>query len=147
MLPPLRKVPSLAKGPCYHPTKADKVKQESHQVTKTEERQKRSIKASYVAFGICPKIPFYVYAILFTMDSTSRCSPCPSGMSKASVNTVLSPHLSNKSPYPAFININKSSRREGLVYSLLVTAQRPIFIPLEHSIAVGRSQKESQYAY
>ena len=63
-------------------------------------------------------------------------------MSKASVNTVLSPHLSNKSPYPAFININKSRRREGLVYSLLVTAQRPIFIPLELCIAVGRSQKE-----
>lgn len=81
----VRKVPSLAKG---------------HATTRRQRRSSgdevagRSITASYVAFGICPSIPFYVYAILFTMDSTSRSSPCPSGISQTRSSLVAAALIS-----------------------------------------------------
>lgn len=54
----------------------------------------------------------------------------PASSLKADMKAPLLSPTEEEKPYrPAFININKSSRREGLVYSLLVTAQRPIFIP------------------
>lgn len=91
---------------------------------------------SLLMWHLSPKIPFYVYALLFTMDSTSRCSPCPSGISQTRSSEVARTNLLS------FFDLNK---KEGAASKsdLAKGSRSSLSNNLERTVSLGFTRCKS----